>query len=550
MKVRELGQNPISPEKPAGDDAHYEPEFEELQQEIDKLSIASATGEGTDWKRVTNLCVAILSEKSKDLLVAVYLVTGLTKTHGFEGFTVGVGFLNDLVSNFWDTLYPPKRRMRGRLNAISWWEERMEAFIKSLPEDAPVAAEQMAAAKKSLGDLDATLAEKSDDAPSMRQLLTYLDMAPAEEEAQPEPEPEPEPQPEPEEFQSAPSAPQEQQQQATAQPAPQPAAPPKQSPAPSPPPPSSGRKASAHPAKSDKEAQEALRTGLDELLTVADFYLENDPTNPLSYRLRRMAAWLPLSGPPPASDGKTMLPPPEDAVKGPIENLLQNVNWESAIKASESRINEFRFWLDMTRFTATALENMGPAYADAAKAVAAETLLLVERMQGIENLAFSDGTPFADQNTRTWLNTLGLGAGSGSAAGGDPAKQDVAQALQDARALLQDKKAIAAAELMQQGLNKAGTARERLLWRNGTGRFLLQAAKPDLALSMVEQALADIEAFRVEEFAPDLAVETLRLGCDACEALANEESAAKGRELLMRLARISPAEAIKISGVS
>lgn len=119
MKVRELGQNPISPDNPSGNDAHYEPEFEQLQQEIDKLSIVSAAGDSTDWKKVTSLSVTILSEKSKDLLVAVYLVTGLTKTHGFEGFAVGVAFLKDLVENFWETMYPPKRRMRGRLNALS-----------------------------------------------------------------------------------------------------------------------------------------------------------------------------------------------------------------------------------------------------------------------------------------------------------------------------------------------------------------------------------------------------------------------------------------------
>jgi len=150
MKVRELGQNPISQDKPAGDDAHYEPEFEELQQEIDKLSIATTIGGGTDWKRVTTLCVTILSEKSKDLLVAAYLVTGLTNTHGFEGFTVGTAFMADLTENFWDTLYPPKRRMRGRMNAISWWIERMESFLKSLKDADPLPQEQVENATKNL----------------------------------------------------------------------------------------------------------------------------------------------------------------------------------------------------------------------------------------------------------------------------------------------------------------------------------------------------------------------------------------------------------------
>ena len=49
MDIHSLGKEPIQQDQPAGLDVRYEPEFEQLQAEIDKLSMPSASG-GTDWK--------------------------------------------------------------------------------------------------------------------------------------------------------------------------------------------------------------------------------------------------------------------------------------------------------------------------------------------------------------------------------------------------------------------------------------------------------------------------------------------------------------------
>lgn len=544
MKVRELGQNPISQDKPAGEDAHYEPEFEELQQEIDKLSIASASGDSTDWKRVTSLCLTILSEKSKDLLVAAYLVTGLTKTHGFEGFTVGLAFLADLVENFWDTMFPPKRRMRGRMNAISWWMERMEDFLKSQSDAPPLTVEQMEAAKKNLDNLDRILGEKSDDAPSMRELGSYLSTVPVQEpEAAPEaaaPEPEAELDSKPEQPQAASQA-SPQQQPAPAQPqAPQPQA------AAAPPP---AAPQAVPPSASQKEADAAMKGALNTLLGVADFYLKNDPTNPLSYRLRRMGAWLPLSGPPIAQNGLTMLPPPESTIKPALEHLIQGRKYEAALHACEERVTESRFWLDITRLTATALDNLGGSYKDAYDALCGETLLMTQRLAGVENLGFSDGTPFADAETRAWLKSLSLGAGGdGLGGGGDEAQKAISEAFKEAHQQIKDKKNVAGLEVMHKGLASAGSGKEKLLWRIATGRLLLLAGRPDLADSMAAAALEDITAFRLEEWDPNLALQGLQLAFEACDALGKEEDKARAHEMLLRVGKLNPAEAMRISG--
>jgi type VI secretion system protein VasJ len=66
MEIDSLGKDPIQPDQPAGSDVRYEPEYEQLQAEIDKLSSPSASG-GIDWKKVNDLAVSILDKKCKDL---------------------------------------------------------------------------------------------------------------------------------------------------------------------------------------------------------------------------------------------------------------------------------------------------------------------------------------------------------------------------------------------------------------------------------------------------------------------------------------------------
>ena len=114
MTLADLGKTPVSKEKPTGSDVRYDPLFEELQAEVDKLSSPTATGT-LDWGKVAKASAAILSGKSKDLLVAGYLAVSLIHTRKDEGLAVGLRLFRDLLENFWEDLFPPKARMRGRL---------------------------------------------------------------------------------------------------------------------------------------------------------------------------------------------------------------------------------------------------------------------------------------------------------------------------------------------------------------------------------------------------------------------------------------------------
>ena len=76
-----LGIDPIPGASPAGLSARYEPDFEKLSAQIAKLE--SPDGRSSiKWNEVVDFSTAILSAKSKDLLVASYLSMGLF--HGWE----------------------------------------------------------------------------------------------------------------------------------------------------------------------------------------------------------------------------------------------------------------------------------------------------------------------------------------------------------------------------------------------------------------------------------------------------------------------------------
>ena len=416
MALAELGVNPISADKPAGEDVRYDSQFEEVQAEIDKLSIASVDGEGIHWNQVVKLATSILREKSKDLQVAIYLAVALINTSQFEGFADGTEVIQELVANFWDSMYPPKKRMRGRLNAVNWWMEQTENFLKNY-QPGPLPHDLVQRARQSVNDLDQALAEKADDAPILRRLLDYLDrlpVAPVEEQAeapakepageQPEPAAAPSgdqaeasatPEPAPEAAEKEPPA-------EPAPPAPQPSAPKPAAPAPSP------RSPVQAPADmdSDRDATQAVQAGLDLMLGASAFLMKQDLSSPLAYRINRIAAWLTVDSLPITEGDRTLLPPPEPRIRSGLDRLAADREFADLIQTAEARAGEFLFWLDMSRLTADALTGLGDRYAAARAAVEVETAAFVQRLPGLEALCFSDGTPFADKETRAWLKAV------------------------------------------------------------------------------------------------------------------------------------------------
>lgn len=518
MTLADLGKTPVSGEKPAGSDIRYDPLFEELQAEVDKLSSPTATGT-LDWEKVAKLSTAILSERSKDLLVAAYLAVSLIHTRKAEGLAIGLRLFRDLLENFWEGLFPPKARMRGRLGALEWWSEKSESAI-SLVGPGELPSVRIHSIREDLEAIDRFLGERLEEAPSVRPLLSLVDSLEAADSGE-----------------AAATA--GQSSPGTGEPL---------------------HRAAASPGEtlpeiaSPEDAQKVLAFAVQKAREVAAFFRGADLSNPVAYHLSRWAAWSRVETVPPASGGKTAIPPPPPHLRTSLRDLKEKGSPEALIQAVEAALSQSVFWLDLGRWSAETLLSLGDRYGRAHEAVCKETSFLLQRLPGLEDLSFSDGSLFADGETRQWLLGILPGAslvpavpdGPGGTGEEGTGEDPIGRERERARRLIRKGKLSDAVEVLQQGLRNSFSRKERLLWRLALADLLVQAKQAKLALSHLEPVLQDIDEFRLEEYEPEVALRGLTLVFQVYRAHADKVYREKAADTLNRIGRIDLAEVIRL----
>jgi type VI secretion system protein VasJ len=530
MDIHSLGKEPIQQDQPAGLDVRYEPEFEQLQAEIDKLSVPSASG-GTDWKKVSDLAAAILAEKSKDLLVASYLAVSQVHMRQIEGLADGLTIIHDLIVNYWDSMFPPKKRMRGRLGAVEWWIEKTETALAGVKGE-PVAAEKLEAIQTTLSQIDILLNEHLPEPPLLRPIQRALELIPSISEKKPEPEP-------------SPTTEKTQPEQA---PASEPGID-REVPKPAP------VEAEPEMLATEQGALKIISSGMQKVRQATAFLLENDPKNAMAYRYRRIAAWSVVSAIPPESNGQTQIPPPAPQILQSLLNFKENGNWNALIIAAEQRLSQFIFWFDLNRLVAEALHSLGDGYVNAQEAVCQETALFIHRLPALIDLNFSDGTPFADSETRQWLNNISLEAGSVQdvvvptlATFKSTGESDrMANTLAEAQTLAKKKKLLEAVQLLQKELKNCVSQQETLMWRLALCRMLIGSKRTDMALPHLGLIIKDIETYRLETWDPQLALEGLKLVWTGYSSHTGSDAKRNAEVVLSQIAQLDPAEALKLS---
>lgn len=101
---------PVAGDQPCGPDLEYDPALIELQtlaagkpeqQFGDKI----IPGEEPDWPAVGAAATALLG-RTKDLRVATLLVRSTTRVDGVAGLVAALGWMDQLLQNFWPQLHP------------------------------------------------------------------------------------------------------------------------------------------------------------------------------------------------------------------------------------------------------------------------------------------------------------------------------------------------------------------------------------------------------------------------------------------------------------
>ncbi|WP_299983411.1 type VI secretion system protein TssA [Desulfobacula sp.] len=512
MDIINLGSTPISEDTPTGKDVRYEPSFESLSQEIGKMGSPSASS-GINWDTVINLSVQILEKESKHLQVASYLNYGLIKTQGLEGLYQGVHIFKGLLENFWETMFPPKKRMKGRKGIVTWWAEKISDFISGAD---PVIweKEKRDTLINNLDFIDEFLGENMEDAPLLIPLIKRIKETISEEETI--------------------DAPEETEQETGAGPS-------KGQPA--------TKKGIAEPMlDSNTDASAMLEHGLSILGKSASGLKKKNIYQPLPYRLSRITAWATLDKLPAATGGKTMIPPPDDQIISAITGLYDSGNWEALADSCEGRVGQFLFWLDLSRYVAESMEQMN--HPEVTRVIEAETALFVQTLKGIEKLSFSDGTPFADAATFEWIKQLNSkDAGktdTGDAEGTDGINQIISQQMSVAQQLIKEKQLDKALMLFQEHLSKAVSERERFLWKTGLCQLLINSKQLKIAASYIDDILENINKFNLETWEPENAIKALSLVLTGLRLQKNDQHEQLIETVINRISMLDPVKALQI----
>ncbi len=94
----------------SGENCEYDPLYTDLDNlavAIPDTEIGDSINEGRepDFRKLTSNCIA-LWDKTRDLRVASFYTIGVSCLYGFDGLKLGLGLIDYLISDMWESFYP------------------------------------------------------------------------------------------------------------------------------------------------------------------------------------------------------------------------------------------------------------------------------------------------------------------------------------------------------------------------------------------------------------------------------------------------------------
>nr|WP_246746040.1 type VI secretion system protein TssA [Ciceribacter sp. L1K22] len=534
-----IGLAAISDDLPSGIDLRDDPEFDQLETEFRKMETDGP--KAVDWRQLNRRTLDILAGRSKDIVLACRLVYGLHHEEGYKGLAVGSSIVRGMVAGHWDTLFPGVKRERARAGTVDWMAERLGQLVEAQP---PVGAEARLAALvayERLVELDGLLAEKMQKfpvalGPLVRALRSVAQEVRGELEAKARAE-----------------AAAHEIAEAPLQQAPAPEPPAK---AEAPPPDAPVPVATAAPVVAPVLADMPVAAGIDPAFEalfsaatkVSGALRDAAPADPRIYLASRFGAWSGIMIAPPDKAGKTTLPPPQRNKLQELAALTAANNHQGLLLAAESAFVTSPYWLTMQHTTTAMMRALGSDYDAAREAIAGTLAVLLRRVPALVDLSFADGTPFADAETRAWIDEEVLvGGGSVSAAGA------IDKLSGDAARLAQQGKVLEGLKLLSDFADAAPSGREHFLAKLEIGEFCLRhdLIQPVLALVQSLEKLAENQG--LARWEPALSVKLLVLAWQ-CHAHKNavrvigEQAAQQGKNRLAeQLSSLDIVQAVRLT---
>ena len=494
----ELAKASISKEAFAGGDVRFSSEYEALENELGKAQSMHESGQ-IDWLKICEDSEALLRTQSKDLRVGVWLAWGLYQRESFQGLLAGLGFLQHLCENHWAQIYPDKSRTRAA--AFNWLVQRLEQVLNeniAIKEQLPLFRRLV----EHLEGLDATCTEHlGDDAPLLlpisRRLKNMVQRAADN-------------QPEPGVVGNAVA----QVKQAATQ-----------------------LFASGAPIDNEKEAHKALRAQQESARPLCAWWLKQKATDPRALRLNRTLLWLPIDAIPErnAEQVTALRGLPEDKLKA-YQDRYDQAKYADLLVELEASLAKAPFWFDGQRMVWECLQGLNAEMA--MREVEIHFALFIQRLPGIIELRFHNGTPFADPATRAWISAS---VNPHLQTPSSPRKVETTDtqsawemALEEAMPVLRKDGLKAAVQALKHGLQCAQGGRVRFFWQLTLARLCFMAKKYELAKTQLETLDQTLHDSGLQAWEPELVLEVLHLLHSCCELLPQNHAVRERKEEVYR----------------
>ena len=477
----EIYIQPINDNSPSGMDTKYDGEYQEIANEIQKLTAMSSAKDAINWDKVVDLSQKILTEKSKDLTIIGFLCVGLFKKEGYQGVCDGLRIYCHVLENFWDSLFPQK--LKARKLAIEWLDQRLGDLIVRSPS--PKESQAVLDASELIKRLNELIQERfTEQRPSIPNLISGFSkqvegiqsLSTAEE-------------PKPQEIGKQQGTPAEV--PLITSPAIESVAAPTTMAIPS----------SASIPQGNTEIINAIRQ-------MASSLRANNPQDPLPYRLLRCIKWdIVYSIPTAGKDGRTKIPAPKTQVSDSLKALIEAGNWLALIEKAENTFQDAgnTFWLDLQRMTYNGLMSMG--YENTARIIASETEAFLNRLPGIIDLSFSDGTSFADEETMQWISLQVVSVSYEQLHAEEISGEDDDTDLQEALELITQRNLEGALKVLQQGINQQTSHKKRFIRRLAAGKYCLQLGQTEWAKAILEGLDKEIDTISLTSWETESCVQ-------------------------------------------
>lgn len=132
---------PIAGPSPAGVSLRYDAAYDQIREARRDEDPTLPQGvwrrdvKRANWSRVIELCGDALSNRSKDLQIAGWLVEALVQNDGFAGLTQGCRALTALCDAFWPDLFPEidDGDLSARIAPLEWLKDKLPPVLYTLP---------------------------------------------------------------------------------------------------------------------------------------------------------------------------------------------------------------------------------------------------------------------------------------------------------------------------------------------------------------------------------------------------------------------------------